>query len=206
MSARRRSQAGFTLIEVIMALAILTVGALGIVSLQQAATRGNSDARQMTQATELNRLWLERARRDSLMWTGTAAGSRGATQYLVRLGALGTTNWFVPVPASATESYGFDWFGRDTRDPNQMTYCSQIRLTWLVPETNARNAPPSVQVDVRTWFHRRGYSRDTVQSNLTLFANCSLAAPQDVDTELRRASSRIKGVTGSLILRPVVPR
>ncbi|MCB2020350.1 MAG: prepilin-type N-terminal cleavage/methylation domain-containing protein [Burkholderiaceae bacterium] len=203
---RRRTERGFTLIEVMMALAILTVGAVGILSLQQAATRGNSEARQMTLATEVNRAWLERIRRDSLMWTGTAAGSRAATQYLVRLPANGTTDWFVPVPAAPTESYGFDWFGRDTRDNTAIRYCTQARLTWLVPEINANSAPPSVQVDVRTWFHRRGYARDNIQSDLSLFDNCSLGSPADVDAEIRAANSRIKSVTGTLVLRPVPPR
>ncbi len=47
------NQDGFTLIEVIIALFVLTIGILGVFAMQGAAINGNSVASQMTQAATL---------------------------------------------------------------------------------------------------------------------------------------------------------
>jgi len=200
--ARRR---GFTLIEVAMAMAIMTVGAVGIMALQQASTRGNQTARQTSTATEVNRVWLERFRRDALMWNNPQPGGRAMTQYLTLLPAgPGATGWFVPTPADVNESYAFDWFGRDTRNfdavnvgsgnPRAAHYCTQAQLTWVVPERVAR-------ADVRTWWWRTGYSLDNVQSAAAQFRDCGVAAPGAIAAALDGGDRRFHHVSGSLLVR-----
>ena len=56
----RYGNTGFTLIEVLVALAIFTIGILALTSLQAVYIGGNSSARMQTEATSLATQWLER--------------------------------------------------------------------------------------------------------------------------------------------------
>ena len=51
---------GFTLIEVLVAIAIFAIGILALTSLQAVYIGGNSSARMQTEATSLAAQWLER--------------------------------------------------------------------------------------------------------------------------------------------------
>ena len=59
----KRSSGGYTLVEVMAAIAIMGAGLLGIISLQGAAVAANSRANQITIATNLARRWQDRLRR-----------------------------------------------------------------------------------------------------------------------------------------------
>ena len=160
-------QAGYTMIEVMMALAVLTTGAMGIMAMTQASTRGNMEAREMTTATQITQRWLERIRRDSLNWT--AAGSSASpvllanTNYLRFVPGPGDpTSWFVPAPPIAgPEAPNFDFYGRDTRTPSEMYYCTNVRLEWLYDGS-------AIRADVRVWWLRRlgGGAADTSRAVL----------------------------------------
>ena len=50
-SSIRKGEAGFTLLEIIMAISILTVGLLAVASMQISAIRGNSISKDVTEAT-----------------------------------------------------------------------------------------------------------------------------------------------------------
>ena len=56
----RTGSHGFTLIEVLIALAIFAIGILALTSLQAVYIGGNSSARMQTEATTLAAQWLER--------------------------------------------------------------------------------------------------------------------------------------------------
>jgi prepilin-type N-terminal cleavage/methylation domain-containing protein len=56
----KTSRAGFTLIEVLIAVAIFAIGILALTSLQAVYIGGNSSARMQTEATSLAAQWLER--------------------------------------------------------------------------------------------------------------------------------------------------
>jgi type IV pilus assembly protein PilV len=61
-SRKHRSETGFTLIEVLIAVIVLTIGLLGVVSLQITSKRGNNDALQRATATMLAEDMVERIR------------------------------------------------------------------------------------------------------------------------------------------------
>jgi len=56
----RNGNKGFTLIEVLVAVAIFAIGILALTSLQAVYIGGNSSARMQTEATTLAAQWLER--------------------------------------------------------------------------------------------------------------------------------------------------
>lgn len=157
---RRRARAGYTLIEVMMAVAVMTAGAVGIMALHQATMRGNLDARQVATATHLASTWVERLQRDAIGWSqGARPGTTVPnplmlvnTRYLNQVPALGVApTWFVPGPSTATESSSFDHWGRDTIDAAQMEYCTNVRLQWVY-------VGQAMRADVRVWWARHNPS------------------------------------------------
>lgn len=151
MTRRSQRRSGYTLIEAMMAVAILMVGSVGIFAMQQAATAANVEARQMTIASNAARTWAERIRRDALNWTTSGGGvALARTDYLKDVPAgVVPGPWFTPVPPAARpqESYGFDWYGQDTLDAAATRYCTNMQLQWLVPNQ-------AIRANIRVWYVR----------------------------------------------------
>ncbi|MEZ4339379.1 MAG: prepilin-type N-terminal cleavage/methylation domain-containing protein [Sandaracinaceae bacterium] len=164
---RRRSQAGYTMIEVMMALGVLTAGAVGIMAMMQASTRGNMEAREMATATMVTQRWVERLRRDAVSWTASSRTISpvllSRTQYLRTVPNPGTVAaWRAPVPAvTSTDSANADFYGRDTTVAAQAYFCTNVRLEWLY-------VGRSVRADVRTWWLRRQASSDNDPTRVAL--------------------------------------
>ena len=149
----RRKRTGFTLIEVMIAIGIMTVGSLGILSMHHAVSGANRSAHEMNTALAITERWIERIERDSLAWTeqGLTSSSLTGTAYLSPLaGTASATNWFTPQPADSDESYAFDFFGNDTANAGEIKYCTNLRLSWIRQGSSAR-------VDVRTFWYRAGH-------------------------------------------------
>jgi type IV pilus assembly protein PilV len=149
----RRKQPGFTLVEVMIAMGIMTVGSLGILSMHHAVSGANRSAHEMNTGLAITERWIERIERDSLAWStqGLNSAELAGTAYLAPLGTTVTsTGWFTPTPADADESFAFDYFGRDTAAAAQIKYCTNLNLSWLRQGSSAR-------VDVRTFWYRAGH-------------------------------------------------
>ena len=166
---RRAARAGYTLIEVMMALGVLTAGSVAIMGMLQASTRGNMEAREMTVGNQLAQLWIERLRRDGLNWTTAPVSAMNAPQvaatvatttYLREVPAAGAAApWFVPVAAGG-ETPNFDFYGADLTTGATPHYCTNVRLEWLFPGQ-------AMRADVRVWWARR--SNDTATAD---FSGC----------------------------------
>ena len=173
-----KTQSGFTLIEVMIAIGIMTVGSLGILSMHQAVSHANRAALEMNTALAITERWIERIERDSLTWKerGLNSSSLGNTDYLEALvGQPVGTNRFTPDPPSDAESYGFDYFGDDVAPGDPAKYCTNLRLSWLREGSSAR-------VDVRTFWYREGHMvgdathSDWVLGSTFRDADCDAAA------------------------------
>lgn len=151
---RQRSSAGFTLVEVMIAIGIMTVGSLGILAMHNAVGAANRNANEMNTAIAITERWLERIDRDALTWSeeGINSSALNATAYLSELaGSVAGTGWFTPTPPDpSVESYRFDFTGADDIDGNDTKYCVNLRLSWLRQGSSAR-------VDIRTFWYRDGY-------------------------------------------------
>ncbi|MEM7139273.1 MAG: prepilin-type N-terminal cleavage/methylation domain-containing protein [Myxococcota bacterium] len=145
---------GFTLVEVMIAVGIMTVGSLGILSMHSAVTRANREAREMNMALAVTETWMERIERDSLLWTQPELNTPEilGTEYLRVIGNLvDETAWFTPTPTNTAWAAGFDFFGQDTRTAAEVKYCVNVRLAWHRQGRSAR-------VDVRTYWLREDRS------------------------------------------------
>jgi len=134
-----KSRRGYTMIEVMMALAILAVGASGVMALQRVTLIANSNARNVAMANQIAAAWADRLQADAVQWNNPQTGSDlDETRWLnmVTTSAPGTpTEWFVPASTSPFGSAyadinGDDIYGAAT-DP--AAYCTHVRLTQLYP-------------------------------------------------------------------------
>lgn len=145
----RRAKQGFTLIEVMVSLAIAGSAIVAIFAMQESIARGNGLSREMTTATANTRMWVERLRRDSLHWIGQDLVSLNQTSYLRNVGA----GWLQPIPAAPianlVQAPGADWSGTETLVAGDQHFCTAIRLQWI-------RQPETMRADVVTWWSRRG--------------------------------------------------
>jgi prepilin-type N-terminal cleavage/methylation domain-containing protein len=179
---RARRSAGYTLIEVMVAIAISAIGISGIVFMQTATVRSNQDAHETQVATVFARTWIERIRRDSLMWTAVGDPPRALILAGRNLGVPNSANYFVPtlpndgnwdvpVPLAGTalESSGANYHGVDVGalDPllpavpvanRDIYYCANTKFT-VVHQANALTN--AIRADVRVWWSRKSTLNET---------------------------------------------
>ena len=147
-----RRQSGFTLVEVMIAIGIMTVGSLGILSMHHAVSAANRSANEMNTAIAITESWVERIDRDALRWTeeGINSSALVGTDYLKELaGSIDPTGWFTPAPRG-NERAAFDFLGRDDVNGNNTKFCTNLSMSWLRQGSSAR-------VDIRTFWYREGY-------------------------------------------------
>lgn len=197
--ARRALTRGFTLIEVMMAIAIMTVGAVGIMSLQQAATSANIQSHHMMMANEATRVWLERLRRDGLRWGSnpTVAPSVATTEYLVSAQSVVVGDysaWEALVPSNTAESWAFDYRGFDTRSTADWVYCTNVRFAWTVGQA-------ALRTDVRTWWYRYSLSSRDDYVDMSA-ADCAGGDQSDVDDMLTGAGP-LRAVYATQLIRAI---
>lgn len=180
MKQKTRKNQGYTFVEVLSSIAVMSIGVTGLVAAQKASLIGNMEARQMTVATNVARIWVERIRRDSLLWIqgggSAAAADLSGTRYLSSTPVAGTPSaWTTPIPPTAAgtrESYAFDHFGTDTLNGtgniNTPTYCVNTRYQWIFPGQ-------AIRVDVRVWWYRSA-SGSAVRASRNTLLNCGIGS------------------------------
>jgi type IV pilus assembly protein PilV len=156
---RRQRRQGFTLIEVMCSLGIMTIGAMAVLAMQQQIIRGNVHARQITTAMQIAQNIIERLKMDAVAWN--APGVPTTTRYLNNVvpGAIGafTTIPFITETVGGLnrlQSNGFDYYGDDLNtqagSPPNLFYCASNRLSFVY------NNNRIIRADVRVWWAREG--------------------------------------------------
>jgi prepilin-type N-terminal cleavage/methylation domain-containing protein len=163
MRTARKRRRGFTLIEVMVSLGIMTIGAMAVIALQTQTIRANSYARQVTTATQIAQIWIERIKEDACMWTTPAALNGGTpdvptvlnrTLYLQSI-VTNAGRWITPADQDPFPriSRGFDFQGDDTTATMGGTtapfYCTAYRMQWVYLGS-------AIRTDVRVWWPRAG--------------------------------------------------
>lgn len=165
---RARRDRGFTLIEVMVSLGIMTMGAMAMIALQQYTIRSNSHAREVAIATQIGQQWIERLKEDSHTWTRPALNAADVdvalqnTRYLKAIGT-DTRNLFRSPTYDAAQrlvSSVYDYRGtplpqdagndeEGVRYQDRIFFCMSTRQDWVY-------FGRAMRVDVRVWWPREG--------------------------------------------------
>lgn len=163
------------MIEVMIAMSIMTIGAMGVMGMIRASVQGNVDARNQDVANQVARTWMERMRRASTGWTtdGNIQSPGGGADKLIA-GHI-DSGWYVPaddtpgVGLADGTSAAFDLLGRDvptsewyTRTdpvtgastPGAALFCTHVRLDCITGGAPAGQCP-LLRTQVRVFWPRR---------------------------------------------------
>lgn len=133
--AQRRPVAGYTVVEVMMSLAVLAVGIIGIIAMQKVTIASNVHAKNLSIATHIGQSWLGILEAEASLWG--ADGSFSRTTWLAQ--GNGSSDWFRP-SYDATRDFGpaFDALGNPVATANEganARFCVDLRLSPLNPST-----------------------------------------------------------------------
>lgn len=135
---KRVTKRGTTVVEVMMAIAVLAIGATGVVSLHKVVLSANQNARNLAVASEVARTWVERLKADSLLWNYpnqlvATSDLDTDTTWLSKVLEDSGQVWFRPVSGDVCGIH--DMFGReqlcDGSEEQLGPFCVNLRLSWL---------------------------------------------------------------------------
>jgi type IV pilus assembly protein PilV len=130
---------GYTVVELMMALAIFAIGFTGIAAMQNVTASSNAHAKNIAVATQLARSWQDKLAMDALKWGGLQGWALTNTRWLGQADAQNNV-WHVPLnDAAVTFGPATDARGEFvdfTTAGNNVVFCTHIRLTRLIPTAN----------------------------------------------------------------------
>ncbi len=175
MSARRKR--GYTVVELMAALAVFATGVTGVIAMQRATAGSNQMAKNVTVATGIADAWLGELAADATLWQTTVAGT---TTWLTTLNTAGVNGtWQRPV-WNAARNMGpeFNPLGA----PVQATgdFCVHIRLTWLYRDATGGGLQGNgaIRTEVRVFWPRAGVTPvtgDCTDGSASTIANVTTA-------------------------------
>lgn len=153
MKSRRASlhgARGYTLVELMMALALLSVSVLGIISLQKVTVVTNAHAKNLALAQRIAQAWAGRLEMDATEWVST----------LPTTGFLNANATWQRLPYNSARSFGaaFDALGNPLSDADvtNARFCSHVRLSWLYPTTMSVAGNGTLRAEIRVFWLRDG--------------------------------------------------
>lgn len=150
MRARRRGQAGYTLVELMMGLALFIAGMLALVGMQKLQARANADARALAIAQRIAETWAGQLQIESLQWqTGLTSA-----QWLGNVEG----GWVRPAYVTDRVGAAFDALGRPLTDADaaRAQFCTNIRLTYLYQPTFPTFGNGLMRAEIRVFWLRDG--------------------------------------------------
>jgi hypothetical protein len=151
--AARRRQAAYTAVEVLMSLAVLAVGVVGIIATEKVTLAANAHAKNLAIATHIGQSWMGMLEADATLWGRD--GSLSPTTWLEE--AVGVEAWFRP-GYNTDLGFGpaFDAIGNPLLQQNEdaAKFCVDLRLATL---TTNNNGGGLVRAEVRViWLRDDG--------------------------------------------------
>jgi prepilin-type N-terminal cleavage/methylation domain-containing protein len=161
----RARQRGYTLVELMMALALFTVAMLGIVSLQKITAASNAHAKNVAMAERIAQAWGGQLEMDASAWRGSfGSGFLNSAAIWQRPGYVGTRGF----------GAAFDALGNPLSDTStdlaKARFCTHVRMSWLYPPTMGVGGNGMLRAEIRVFWQRNGEA--PLDSNTTM---CSAA-------------------------------
>ncbi|MFT6399496.1 MAG: prepilin-type N-terminal cleavage/methylation domain-containing protein [Bradymonadia bacterium] len=149
MAPKKHSNAGFTIVEVLVASLVLGIGLVGILGMQSSASLTNRGAYDRHTAMTLAETTLERMKRDGLEWSVTTAPGDGS--WLQHAISDADENWAQPpLPAGASNQPTYNDMmlphvsnadipaSQFAMAEKNSRYCIEYQIQWVVPGEMAR--------------------------------------------------------------------
>jgi len=162
--SRSRSSRGYTVMEVMMSLAILGIGASGVIAVQKATLIANTNAKNLATANFIAETWMERLRIDALQWNDF----NGVPDLVSDTRWLGLASlapvWVLPptvlsIGGASADVTGADKFATDPAPIAASAFCTHLRLTQFDPNT-LPTYRKLIRVEVRVVWARGGHPLD----------------------------------------------
>lgn len=133
--AARRRRAGYTAVEVLMSLAVLAVGVVGIIATEKVTLAANVHAKNLAIATHIGQSWLGMLEAEATLWGRD--GSLSDTTWLEQGADIAT--WFRPeYNTELVFGPAFDAIGNPLLQQNEddAKFCVDLRLAALTTNNN----------------------------------------------------------------------
>lgn len=144
---RRARERGYTLVELMMALALFTVAVLGIISMQKITAASNGHAKNVAIAQRIAQAWAGQLEMDATAWQ-TGFGT----------GWLNDANVWQRPPYIAGRRFGgaFDALGNPLADGDvgQAHFCTHLRMAWLYPASLIAGGNGMLRAEIRVFWLR----------------------------------------------------
>ncbi|NUP09350.1 MAG: hypothetical protein HOW73_25130 [Polyangiaceae bacterium] len=141
-----------------MGLAILAVGAVGIVSLQRFAVMGTMTSRHITNVTNATASMLERMSAEAVLWTDNSTSLSAATMPTLGPALANQGQWQRPtIRGFLIDGSPIDADAAADNDP--VAYCSHVRAVFLGnPSATGPTQATAARVEVRSFYAKTGRS------------------------------------------------
>jgi type IV pilus assembly protein PilV len=145
---------GYTLVEVMTSIAVLTVGATGVVGLQRATLVANNNGRMLATANMIATTWAERLQTDATQWNNPGSLPDLTDTTWVQGAQTNPGVWFIPA-ISGTMSAVADPMGADISgaDVSAKAFCTHLRFFNMYPNA-------LVRAEIRVFWDRSGQPVD----------------------------------------------
>ncbi len=127
----------FTIVELMMSLALLAIGVAGIIAMQKVTVSSNQHSKSLAIATRVAQAWSDQLAADASLWTR----SQGLTNTAWLSQVATTTSWIRPA-YNANRGFGaaFDALGNPIDEQvdgalSSARFCVHIRLVPIYPVT-----------------------------------------------------------------------
>jgi prepilin-type N-terminal cleavage/methylation domain-containing protein len=150
-----RRPRGYTLVELMMALALFAIAVLGIISMQKITVTSNGHAKNLAIAQRIAQSWATQLELDATTWNANLANvSWLGGQNGVTLGIWSRPQFVVARGFGAA----FDALGNPLTDDAlaQAQFCSNVRLTQLYADTPNVVGNGMMRAEIRVYWLRDG--------------------------------------------------
>lgn len=142
-----RPSAGYTIVEILMSMAVLAVGLSGIIAMQRVTVGSNRHAKNLATATHIAQSWLSSLEAEAMLWESPTAVLPAADWHAVGLGAA---SWFRPT-YNTSRLFGpsFDALGNPLSHPTDGSrYCVDLRVLTMLGGATAKSGVSRIEVRV----------------------------------------------------------
>lgn len=159
MTVRRYRRRAYTVVELMMALTVMTIGLSGIMAMQKTTVASNMNAKNVAIATHIAQSFLDELAAESRTWT--RADDFTYAPWLAKVGVQGTAPaWFAPAYQTTRKmGQGFDARGNAVVDANlaaDAVFCVHLRLTWLASQNAGKQGGGLIRTEARVYWRREG--------------------------------------------------